>query len=270
MAQLSSHVPDPRLLTTYAERRNGPLHRVNAWTKVAALPILVAAVTVARGLPTVLAVYAIALGVYAVARLPVRRLAGWYTLPVVFVTTVGGPVAFGVSGDPIASLSTPLGPLTLTSAGVETYLTLLGRGLAVVTYSIALWATTGYTDLAYVLGRTLPAPIDQIALLAYRFTFVTLETLEDLVAATRSRGASLLSEFWPNHRRYGQILGLTFLTAIERSERLVKAMEARGYDGDLTVHGHVAHPPIRDLVALGGLVSVVAAYAAVVTYGVVG
>ena len=118
-----------------------------------------------------------------------------------------------------------------------------------------------------MLGRLLPRPIDQIALLTYRFTFVMLETLEDLVKAALSRGANF-SEFWSNKRLYARILGMTLLTAIEQSERLVKSMEARGYDGDITLYGDVPRPPIHELfVVIGSYVAVVG-YAAVAVYGV--
>jgi cobalt/nickel transport system permease protein len=113
----------------------------------------------------------------------------------------------------------------------------------------------------------LPRPIDQIALLTYRFTFVMLETLEDLVKAALSRGANF-SEFWSNKRLYARILGMTMLSAIEQSERLVKSMEARGYDGDITLYGDVSRPPIHELLIVIGLYVAVVGYAVVVVYGV--
>jgi cobalt/nickel transport system permease protein len=128
--------------------------------------------------------------------------------------------------------------------------------------------TTKYTDVAYMLGRLLPRPIDQVALLTYRFTFVMLETLEDLVKAALSRGANF-SEFWSNKRLYARILGMTMLSAIEQSERLVKSMEARGYDGDLTLYGDVPRPPARELVVIAACYAGVVAYALVGVYEVV-
>ena len=56
MTTLSNHVPDPRLITAFAEQRDGPLHRVNPWTKVGVVGALVLAVTVADLRPGVDAV----------------------------------------------------------------------------------------------------------------------------------------------------------------------------------------------------------------------
>lgn len=265
---LSNHVPDPRLVTAFAEHRDGPLHRVNAWTKVGVVGVLVLAVTVFDRLVLLAGLYGTVLAVYGVAGLPYRRLTGWYTLPMLFVVSVAGPLAVLEPGTPIGgAVQTPLGAFSITWAGLVLLLELGCRSLTVVTFTLAASMTTPYADVAHVLGRLLPRPIDQVALLTYRFTFVMLETVEDLVRAARSRGANL-SEFWSNKRLYARILGTTMLSAIERSERLVKSMEARGYDGDITVYGDVSRPPIRELVLVGVSYVAVVGYAVIVGYGV--
>ncbi|WP_313692450.1 cobalt ECF transporter T component CbiQ [Halorarum halobium] len=268
MATLSNHVPDPRLITAFAERRDGPLHRVNPWTKVGIVGALVLAVTAFDRLVLLAGLYGVVLLVYGLAGLPFRRLAGWYSLPLLFVVSVAGPLAFLEPGTPVGgALSTPLGDLSVTWAGLVLFAELGCRSLVVVTFTLTASMTTKYTDVASVLGRLLPRPIDQIALLTYRFTFVLLETLEDLVKAARSRGASL-SEFWSNKRLYARILGMTMLSAIERSERLVKSMDARGYDGDVTLYGDVPRPPVHELAVVVGSYVAVVGYAAVAVHGV--
>jgi len=265
---LSNHVPDPRLITAFAEHREGPLHRVNPWTKIALVGALVLAVTVLESLMILAGLYGTVLVVYGIARLPYRRLVGWYTLPMLFIVSVAGPLAFLEPGTPVGgTLPTPLGGISVTWAGLVLFGELTCRSLTVVTFTLAASMTTRYTDVAYMLGRLLPRPIDQIALLTYRFTFVMIETLEDLVKAALSRGANL-SEFWSNKRLYARILGMTMLSAIERSERLVKSMEARGYDGDLTLYGDVSRPPIHELFIVVGSYLAVVSYAAVAVYGV--
>jgi len=62
---------------------------------------------------------------------------------------------------------------------------------------------------------------------------------------------------------------MTLLTAIERSERLVTSMEARGYAGDIPVYGDVSRPPAHKLVAVGACYAGVVAYALIVVDGVV-
>ena len=269
MTTLSNHVPDPRLITAYAEHREGPLHRVNPWTKVGVVGALVLAVTVVDSLAVLAGLYAATLAVYGVAGLPYRRLGYWYTLPLLFVVSVAGPLAVLEPGVPVGgALPTPVGDLSVTWAGATLFGELACRSLTVVTFTLTATMTTRYADIASLLGRLLPRPIDQVALLTYRFTFVTIETLEDLVKGVLARGASL-SEFWANRRTYARILGMTLLTAIERSERLVTSMEARGYDGDITLYGDVSPPPARELLAVGACYAGVVAYALVAVYEVV-
>ncbi|MDV7351003.1 energy-coupling factor transporter transmembrane component T [Halorubrum distributum] len=269
MTTLSNHVPDPRLITAFAERRDGPLHRINPWTKVGVVGVLVLAVTVFDRLALLAGLYGTVLVIYGLADLPFRRLIGWYTLPMLFIVSVAGPLAFLEPGTPIGgAVPTPFGGFSVTWEGLTLFLELSYRSLTVVTFSLTASMTTKYTDVAYMLGRLLPRPIDQVALLTYRFTFVMLETLEDLVKAALSRGANF-SEFWSNKRLYARILGMTMLSAIEQSERLVKSMEARGYDGDLTLYGDVPRPPARELVAIAACYTGVVAYALVGVYEVV-
>jgi cobalt/nickel transport system permease protein len=265
---LSNHVPDPRLITAYAEQRTSPLHRVNPWTKLGVVGALVLAVTVLDRLALLAGLYGIVLIIYGLADLPFRRLAGWYTLPLLFIVSVAGPLAFLEPGVPIGgALTTPDGEVSVTWAGLVLFAELSFRSLTVVTFTLTATMTTKYTDVAYILGRLLPRPVDQVALLTYRFTFVMVEVLENLVKATLARGANL-SEFWSNKRLYARILGMTMLSAIEQSERLVKSMEARGYDGDITLYGDVSRPPIHEILIVVGSYAVVIGYAAAVTYGV--
>ncbi|UPM44709.1 energy-coupling factor transporter transmembrane component T family protein [Halocatena salina] len=267
MTTLSNHVPDPRLITAFAERRDGPLHRINPWTKVGIVGALVLAVTVFDRLVLLSGLYGAVLLVYGLAGLPYGRLAGWYAFPMLFIVSVAGPLAFLEPGVPIGgALSTPLGALSITWGGVVLFAELSFRSLTVVTFALTASMTTTYTDVAYILGRLLPRPIDQIALLTYRFTFVIIETLEDLVKAALSRGANF-SEFWSNKRLYARILGMTMLSAIEQSERLVTSMEARGYDGDITLYGDVPRPPVHELLLVVGSYVAIVGYTAVTMDG---
>ncbi|MFC7256219.1 energy-coupling factor transporter transmembrane component T family protein [Haloplanus litoreus] len=267
MTTLSNHVPDPRLITAFSERGDGPLHRVNPWTKVGVVGALVLAVTVFDRLGLLVGLYGVVLGVYGLAGLPFRRLAGWYTLPMLFIVSVAGPLAVLEPGTPIGGiLVTPLGEFSVTWTGLVLFGELSCRSLTVVTFTLTASMTTKYADVAYVLGRLLPRPIDQIALLTYRFTFIMIEALEELVKAALSRGANF-SEFWSNKQLYARILGMTMLSAIEQSDRLVKSMEARGYDGYLTLYGDVSRPPIHELCVVVGSYVAVVGYAAVTIYG---
>ncbi len=247
-------------MTAYAEHQEGPMHRLNPWTKIGLLGALVLAVTILEDLVPLVGLYGAVLVAYVGAGLPVRRLLGWFTLPTLFVVSIGGPLLIMEPGTPIGGiLETPLGGLSVTWTGATLVVELAARSLTVVTFVLATAMTTRYADVATVLDRLFPSPIDQVALLTYRFTFVMLETLEDLVKAAQARGATL-STFWSNRGLYARMLGMTMLTAIERSERLVASMEARGYDGDIAMNSAIPRPSLLELAAVLAAYGLVAAY----------
>ena len=72
-----------------------------------------------------------------------------------------------------------------------------------------------------------------------------------------------------NRTLYGRIFGHTFIRALERSETLLKSMEARGYHGDLTVYSEVERPPVRELVVVAVLSVAIVWYGVTVRYGVI-
>jgi hypothetical protein len=159
---LSNHVPDPRLITAFAEQRDGPLHRVNPWTKVGIVGALVLAVTVADRLALLPGLYGAVLVVYGLAGLPYRRLAGWYTLPMLFIVSVAGPLAFLEPGTPVGgALSTPLGELSVTWEGLVLFAELSCRSLTVVTFALTASMTTVSDRQLSSAKRTRPAHVTE-------------------------------------------------------------------------------------------------------------
>jgi cobalt/nickel transport system permease protein len=93
--------------------------------------------------------------------------------------------------------------------------------------------TTKYNHQSYIVSKVLPYPIDQIMLLAYRFTFLALDGLEETIIAMRSRGGFNISGLQKNGRFYGAVFALAFIRSFDRADRVSKAMESRGYNGRL-------------------------------------
>jgi cobalt/nickel transport system permease protein len=50
---------------------------------------------------------------------------------------------------------------------------------------------------------------------------------------------------------------------------MTKAMESRGYDGDLTLYSRVKRPPVRDLVVVAALLGMVIAYEILIQWQVI-
>ncbi len=94
-----------------------------------------------------------------------------------------------------------------------------------------LIATTPLFDLIKSLRAIgIPAIMIELVSLMMRYFFLLAEETRSMLKAQRSRGLSTEGWFWPRsvYRRFGQLLGMLFLRAYSRSQRIYLSMSARG------------------------------------------
>lgn len=230
-SSLSDHIPDLNLITYYAESRQTCFSRVSPWTKFSLLILIILLVTLTKDFIILAGLYCIVLGAYAGARLPVRKLFAWYALPVIFVLSLVGIMAWNEPGNAVISFSIAGIPFVLTDNGILLIVILLLKALIVVTYSLFLLMTTRYQHFSAMIYRIFPSPIDQIFLMTYRFLFLTLAMIASILKAVLSRGGGLIHSISMQGRLFAEIFALVFIRSFERSERVHKAMIARGYSG---------------------------------------
>jgi cobalt/nickel transport system permease protein len=256
---LSPHIPDPDLITYYAERGDSFLSQISPWTKCCLLFLIVILVTVSRSLPLLLGLYGSVLVLYLLAGLPAGKLISWYTLPVVFVLSLVGLMMWSEPGTPLFSWTAGSFTLALTDNGALLVVTLLLKTLITVTFSFFFLMTTRYQHLAGIISRVFPAPIDQIFLMAYRFVFLTLAMTASLLKSVRSRGGGIMHSLRVQGRLFAGVFALVFIRSFEHGERVNKAMTARGFTGSYPLSGEVPRPGIAGyglLVVTGALVTV--------------
>ena len=258
----SRHIPDFRLVTHYAESRRSLIHRMNPWTKAVLLVFVILFVIIIQD-PYLLAILLVAtVAFYAAARLPLTLLLGWYTLPVFFVLTLAVLFMFSEPGRQLASFTLLGMRIALTENGILLVVNLLMRALAAVTFSLAFFMTTRYTNIAVIASKSLPKPLDNIFLLSYRFTFETSDEVADVLDAMRSRSGGLVKGVSRQTKMFAGIIGLAFVHAFERAERIAKAMEARGFTGTFPMTEKIPRMSYGDyaLIALVALALATVAY----------
>ena len=239
-SSLSDHIPDLNLITYYAESRQTCFSRVSPWTKFSLLILIILLVNLTGDFIILAGLYCIVLGAYAGARLPVRKLFAWYALPVIFVLSLAGIMAWNEPGNAVISFSIAGIPFVLTDNGILLIVILLLKALIVVTYSLFFLMTTRYQHFSAMIYRIFPSPIDQIFLMTYRFLFLTLAMIGSILKAVRSRGGGLIHSIHMQGRLFAEIFALVFIRSFERSERVHKAMIARGFSGS---YGTAAEVP---------------------------
>lgn len=228
---LSDHIPDLNLITFYAQNRQTVFSRVSPWTKLSILILVSVFITVTKNIFLVAGLYILVLLVYRAAGLPVKNLFAWYALPAVFVLSFVGILAWSEPGHTIISFSLFTMPFTLTDNGILLIVLLLAKALTVVTWSLFFLMTTRYEHFAAMIDRIFPTPLDQIFLMAYRFLFLTLAMTASILKAVRSRGGGLIRSVRMQGKLFAEIFALVFIRSFERSERVHKAMVARGFSG---------------------------------------
>ena len=238
----SKHIPDFRFITYFAESGSSAVHRMSPWTKAALLPLVVALVTVVTNVYWLLIIFVLSLTFYAAARLPMKVLIGWYTFPVIFVITLAVLFMFTVQGNVLFNVRLLGTSIHLTDKGILLVMALLIRALTVVTYSLTLFMTTRYNQIAHLAFKTTPKTIANLFLLSYRFMFETFDEVSDVLDAMHSRNGNLAKGVARQGRLFAGIIGLSFVHAFERGERIGKAMESRGWTGAFPITERVAMP----------------------------
>lgn len=245
-AMISEHIPDLDLITSCAERMDSIFSRASPWTKFILLILVVLMITLTSNLLILLIMYIIILLGCAAASLPMRKIVSWYAMPIIFVLSLVGIMAWNQPGTPIIVLGSGLLTLTLTDQGILLVVVLLLKALISVTFSLFFLMTTRYEHFSAMISRILPAPLDQIFLLAYRFLFLTLAMAAAMLKAVRSRGGGIIRSLWVQGRLFASVFGLVFIRSFERAERVEKAMISRGYQGTYSAHMAVPAPCISE------------------------
>ncbi|MDD1695875.1 MAG: energy-coupling factor transporter transmembrane protein EcfT [Methanoregula sp.] len=198
---------------------------------MAFLVLIVLLVTLTRNIAILSVLYLLIILAYATAHLPLQKLLGWYTMPVIFVLSLVGIMAWSEPGITLISFSIAGFPIILTDNGILLVVTLLLKALIVVTFSLFFLMTTRYMHFSAMIYRIFPTPLDQIFLMTYRFLFLTLSMTGSILKAVRSRGGGLIHSFRVQGQMFAEVFALVFIRSFERSERVHKAMIARGFSG---------------------------------------
>ena len=192
-------------------RINSPIHRMPAWIKLAAA---MAVLLIAPLVPDLFPWTAVALGCLlvvaaAASRIPVAVLAKRLLLLEFF--------AIGVT---VLSLFQPGGP------GIA--LRLIARVTICLFAVVVLSITTSFNDILRVLRRLhFPAILITTLALLYRYVFVLGDEAQRMSRALRCRTFRAgRVRIW---RMQANAVGLLFVRATDRAERVYRAMTARGW-----------------------------------------
>lgn len=222
-----------RLLGTAAIALGASLLPVGAWFHLLAMALLAGALCLA-------------------ARIPVRALLVRLSAPFAFVFFASVAVMFLAPGDTVVAF----GPLSVTDAGLGRFGSVLGRAAVALTAAVVLVSTTRFHELVHALNALrLPRAVTVSLGLAYRLLYVTVDEVERIQRAARSRNAGAGAA--KRRQLLVGIVGAVMRRSLVRSEHTHRAMVARGFRGDFVgLYGPVLDG--RSVLVLALLILVVA------------
>lgn len=167
---------------------------------------------------------------------PVFRYLKFLTVPLAFLLVSTLAIMLNIRKAPMDLFALPVGSWYLTCGrdsffyGVQLILTALSS----VSCLYFLSLTTPMPDILKVLKKLhCPRLLMELMLLIYRFIFILLETAAGISISQRCRLGN--RDYRTALKSFGMLGSALLIRAINRSNRLFDAMEARCYDGTIRV-----------------------------------
>lgn len=154
------------------------------------------------------------------------------------LATIGVLLSVSLSDPrPISRWAYQLGPLWVSTSPEALYQAteLIFRALGATAAMNFLALTTPLVDIIDLLRRwRVPAVLVDLIMIMYRYIFVLLDTLNRTTISQESR-LGYHTSYWRAMQSAALLGSGLFISAYRRSHRLQTALEARGYEGELTV-----------------------------------
>lgn len=213
-------------------RQPGLLQQLDPRAKLIGFLLLLLAASLAHSIPALLALYAVALGMSRLGRIPLgfflKRV--WLLLPF-FTAFMAIPLLFNVVIGGEVLLPLPFG-LAITKPGVATAALLVLRVGTSFSFALLLILTTPWPRLLQAL-RVLHVPSVFVLILGmtYRYIYLLLHTANNMFLSRKSRVLGRLPE--SEARRWmGAAAGTLLTKSYQLSNDVYLAMISRGYRGE--------------------------------------
>lgn len=206
---------------------NSVIHRIDPRFRVVAAIFYSVAVAVVYSFPALTAAFSVFLALVAAAGLEPRRvfrqlavvnlfvLMFWIILPL----TGGGSVFYRV------------GPLPIHKDGIILAAQITLKSNAILMALIAMVSTMDFATLGHALNRLrFPGKLVFLFLLTYRYIFVIEQEFNRIWRAMKIRGFVPATSIHC-YKSYAYLLGILFIRASDRADRVYRAMQCRGFDG---------------------------------------
>ncbi len=204
-----------------------PIHGLDPRFKIVMATLYAFAVALSNRFPALFLGLAFSFVLLGASRLPLWEVGKRIALVNGFVLFFWFVIPFTYPGQPIFFL----GPLTATHEGVLIAARIMLKSNAILLVFIALIATSSVASLGAALGGLgVPQKMVHLLLLNYRYIFVMEEEYHRLVRSAAIRGFQPSTRLH-TYRTFAYLVGMLFVRASERAERVYMAMLCRRFNG---------------------------------------
>ena len=237
-------------------RRGGWLQMLDPRAKILAFGLLIVAAVSVRRLAVVVALWLVACGLSAAARIPWRMLATQVWVGVLaFTGLMALPSVFLVPGETVGTL--PWVHWQVTAQGLHTAGLLVARAETTATLALTLVLCTGWTHALKAL-RVLRVPTVLVVILGmtHRYVFLLLQLAGECFVARRSRLVGALDAAGRRQVAAGAA-GVLLDRSLQLGGEVYEAMQSRGFRGEVYTLDDFRWQR-RDTAALGAFSAVAA------------
>jgi cobalt/nickel transport system permease protein len=203
------------------------LHRIDPRLRIAAAVLFSCTVAVFHALVALVAAGLMAGLLLALSGLDLREIRRRLAVILGFLLLLWCMLPLTYEGDIVGRI----GPLNFYRPGILLSAQITLKSLAIITVFTALVATIPVNTLGQSLARLgVPAKLVYLLLMCYRYIFVIELEYHRLVAAMKIRGFRPRTNLH-TYRSYAYLVGMLFVRAASRADRVYQAMRCRGFDG---------------------------------------
>ena len=213
------------------------LHRLDPRLRMVVAAFFSCAVAVFEAFPALTAACGAALVLLFFSGLEIRIVLRRLTVVLGFLLLIWLVLPLTFEG----AVATRLGPIDLYRPGITLAARITLKSTAIIAAFTALAASMPISTLGQALARLhVPAKLVYLLLMCYRYIFVIEKEYHRLHTAMKIRGFKPRTNMH-TYRSYAYLVGMLFVRAAARAERVHQAMSCRGFNGQF--HSLAVFPP---------------------------
>jgi len=206
---------------------DSPIHRLDPRTRIVWAAAYAFVVALSERFPALFLGLAFSLALIGLSRVPILDVARRLLLVNGFVLFLWLVVPVTFPGIPWLHL----GPLTATREGILVAARITLKSNAILLVFIALVATSPVPTLGVALARLgVPEKMVYLLLMGYRYIFVMETEYYRLLRSAAVRGFQPSTRIH-TYKTFAYLIGMLFVRAADRAERVYRAMLCRGFSG---------------------------------------